>query len=130
MIDLWDVFQHVQIRNARQSASNAQRDAKHTNFQVNVEIARLESKIDNLALICEALVQILVERGGVTEREITEKITEIDLRDGLADGKFSGNPTRCPTCDRVAHTRQRTCMYCGTVIDGETLIDKAGRANY
>ncbi|MCA8917308.1 MAG: hypothetical protein KDB90_18100 [Planctomycetes bacterium] len=124
---LWDVFQHYQIKRADLAAKDAQRDARHTGLRMESELSRLESKVDGLALICQALVELLQEQGGVSDEEIARRIDEIDLRDGRADGRLTGGPIPCPECARPAHTRQRVCMYCSTRIDQGMLLEKIGR---
>ena len=129
--DLWDVYQHGQISSARETAEAAKRDAGHTDARLHHEVLRLDSKIDGLAMICQALVEILRDRGGVSEADIEAKMKEIDDRDGRSDGRIAGKPTECPSCRRPAHTRQRVCMYCSTPIQGGMMVERpqtAGRA--
>jgi hypothetical protein len=122
--DLWDVYQQGQISSAADAASAAKRDAAHTDARLHREVLRLESKIDGLALICQALVEILRDRGGVSEADIEAKMREIDDRDGRSDGRIVGKPTKCPKCQRPAHTRQRVCMYCSAPIAGGMLVER------
>ena len=75
----------------------------------------LEDRLDKLTLICQALWELLKERGEFTEEDLAVKIREIDLRDGKADGKISKQIKRCPKCDRVMSPRHQKCMYCGSV---------------
>jgi hypothetical protein len=125
MIDLWDVFQQAQIHSAANQADSAKQDSARTDRQLQTETQRLESKIDGLALICQALYEVLRERTAISEQEIEAKIKEIDLRDGRSDGRITGHPTQCPNCNRTAHTRQNVCMYCSTPIPGGHLFEKA-----
>jgi len=122
--DLWDVFQHGKIAAASGAAEDAKRDARHADTRLHAEVLRLESKIDGLALICQALFEILRDKGGVTQDEVDARMKEIDLRDGRADGRIRGQPTKCPQCKRIAHTRQRVCMYCSAPILGGMLAER------
>jgi hypothetical protein len=124
MFDLWDVFQQGQINKTSRTADSAKRDVKHTSERLNTETLRLESKIDNLAIICQALVEILRDQGGVSEEVIQSKIDEIDARDGRIDGKMSGKPIDCPNCGRPTHTRQIVCMYCSASLPDTLLVEK------
>jgi hypothetical protein len=125
MYDLWDVYQQRQISDATSSAEDAKRDASHANERLRGEVLRLEAKIDGLALICQALTEILRDSGGVSEASIEAKMREIDDRDGRSDGRISGKPVECPRCNRPAHTRQRVCMYCSTPIESGMLVEKS-----
>jgi hypothetical protein len=124
LYDLWDIFQQHQISSATSTAESAQREVTRTDLRLHSEVQRLESKIDALALVCQSLIELLRDQGGISESEIQAKISEIDLRDGRRDGRISGRPTACPQCHRPAHTRQRVCMYCGTTIAEGMLLEK------
>ena len=122
--DIWDVYQQGLIGDAARTAEAAKRDASHTDARLHLEVLRLESKIDGLALICQSLVEILRDSGGVSEASIEAKMKEIDERDGRSDGRIAGKPTECPSCHRPAHTRQSVCMYCSTLIQGGMLVER------
>ena len=124
LYEFWDVYQHGQIRDAARTAESAQVDARHTEARLQQEVLRLESKIDGLALVCQALIEILRDSGGVSESSIEAKIREIDDRDGRADGRITGKPSTCPNCSRSIHSRQRVCMYCSTPIETGMLAEK------
>ena len=85
----------------------------------------LENRLDKLTLICQALWELLKERGELTEEDLAAKVREIDLRDGVADGKISKQIKRCPKCDRVMSQRHEKCMYCGAVNLQVTPFDTA-----
>ncbi len=90
------------------SSGAAARDARR-------EVRELEDRLDRLTLICQALWELLKERGELTEEDLAVKIREVDLRDGRADGKISKQIKRCGKCDRVMSPRHQKCMYCGAV---------------
>lgn len=113
LFDLWDIFQHRQIKTVDEKAELARVDSRQTGERLQFEAQRLEAKIDGLALICEALWELVRENTNLTNEDIHRKIEEIDLRDGRRDGRISGSVTECRKCHRQAHTRQVTCMYCG-----------------
>ena len=74
-----------------------------------------EDRLNRLTLICQALWELLRDRGELTEEDLITKISEIDLRDGRADGKISKQIKHCPKCDRVMSPRHQKCMYCGAI---------------
>jgi hypothetical protein len=124
MVDLWDVFQQGQIEAASASANLAQTTALNAEDRVKCEIGRLEAKIDGLALVSQALWELVRERTNLTDHDIRAKVAEIDARDGRADGRLLGVPTECKRCGRSAHTRQTTCMYCGTGIERKHVFER------
>lgn len=121
---LWEAFQHTQINSLSESSSANKLDTKHTGELLRIEVQRLEAKIDGLALISQALWEIVQEKTDATTLEIEQKIKEIDLRDGREDGKITGKTSPCPKCKRPAHSRQGACMYCGTAITTGHAVEK------
>jgi hypothetical protein len=122
--DLFDAYQQGLIADIQAKLKTARGETVRTEEHLQSETQRLEAKIDGLALICQALIEILRDSGGVAESTIEDRIREIDLRDGRADGRIAGSPTECSRCSRPAHTRQRVCMYCGTRIESGMLVEK------
>lgn len=113
---LWEMYQSGTIAGARRraaegvskageaasKAATAQRDVKY-----------LEDRLDKLTLVCLAMWSLIREKTGLTEEDLVQHVTEIDLADGQADGKAAKRVAKCPKCDRVMATRHKHCMYCG-----------------
>lgn len=62
------------------------------NAAPRTEMLRLQRTLDQSVLLNRALWEIVSAKLGVTEEELALKLKEIDLRDGLADGRIT--PTR------------------------------------
>jgi hypothetical protein len=125
---LWDLLQQGQIGQANATAESAKQHSANNAERLHKEVLRLEAKIDKLAIITQGLWELLSEKTDLTEKDIQAKIAEIDSRDGRKDGKITGRPTTCPKCGRTAHTSQRACPYCGTVLDKWHLVESPGPA--
>jgi hypothetical protein len=81
-------------------------------------IQQIEANQERLFLICTALTELLRDRELATEAEIVAKLQEVDLRDGLADGKFGGlQIIACPHCGNRTKRRHVHCIYCGKPLD-------------
>ncbi|MDB5387543.1 MAG: hypothetical protein JWM11_3189 [Planctomycetaceae bacterium] len=52
------------------------------------EVREMSNKLNRLTLISQTMWELLRERTGLTNAEIVDKMHEIDLRDGVADGKI------------------------------------------
>ena len=102
----------------RASSAASARDAQR-------EVRGLEDRLGRLTLVCMALWELLKERGELTEEDLATKVREIDLRDGVADGKITRQIKHCPSCDRVMSPRHQKCMYCGAVDLRVTPFDAA-----
>ncbi len=87
---------------ARSKAERAEREADH-----------LREKVDRLELVCAAMWSLLSEKTGATEQELMDRVEQVDLADGVADGKIGRSRRSCPQCGRTLATRHRHCLYCG-----------------
>ena len=74
---------------------------------------RLEARLERAMLTMEALWSLLRDRVGITEDELRERILDIDLTDGVLDGKVRRPPRDCPACKRKVPHRLAQCLYCG-----------------
>ncbi|HOE65478.1 MAG TPA: hypothetical protein PLO62_03040 [Candidatus Hydrogenedentes bacterium] len=72
----------------------------------------LEQTIGRLQLLNQALWELLRERAKLTDRQLEEKALEIDLRDGVQDGRMTAMAVECPVCHRVSSSRHSRCLYC------------------
>ncbi len=77
------------------------------------EVHQLVHEMQRLRLYNQALWELLRERARLTDEDLLKKVEEIDLRDGVADGKITEGPMRCPKCGRVSNSRHYRCLYCG-----------------
>lgn len=99
---------------ARIAADAAAQDANSA-----VEELRLfKLRFDRLALVNQALWEILSEKLGLTESDLRARMAEIDARDDRIDGKLTLSAIDCPVCHRKTPARQTKCMYCGLEIPG------------
>jgi len=107
----WDLQQNRRIGEVESSARRSMKKA----IDVAQEIRSLEARIDKLCLINLAICSVLQERGLLDEETLMERVRQIDMQDGRADGKLKqpGNIRRCPKCGRTMSPRHGRCLYCG-----------------
>jgi hypothetical protein len=98
---------------AQQEAASAKHAAKRTEQQVKL----LEANLAKSLMICEVLWELLAEKTGLTEDDLYNKLHEVDMRDGVLDGKNQRRAAECPACGRKVSGRHPACLYCGEVID-------------
>ena len=77
----------------------------------------LRADLARTLMICEALWEMLSEKQGLTEIDLHKKIYEIDMRDGVLDGKNKRKAQKCPDCEHMVSARHPACIYCGKVMD-------------
>ena len=73
----------------------------------------LPQRLDRLVLANMALWSLLQEKTGLTEQDLLDRVQQIDLADGQADGKARKPPAKCGECDRMMSPRHKRCLYCG-----------------
>jgi hypothetical protein len=98
-------------RRAAEAAAEA-RQGKTAARNVKEELTYLEDRVDQLILLNAALWSLLEERLGLTEQELADRVQEIDLTDGTADGKITRGmsqvqPHHAPTPPQVFVLRTR-----------------------
>ena len=99
----WDLYQNHRISQVEQTANSAHARAQSASRDV-------QSRLDSLALMNAALWSLLQERLGLTETDLANRVREIDLRDGVLDGKIAHGVAACPACGRTTSTRRGRCI--------------------
>ena len=93
-------------------------DARQSPVQAS-EIRELRDQVERLALMCQAMWELVRARASLSDAELEKLAQEIDLRDGMADGKLTSHPVKCPNCGRVSNSRHKKCLYCGLLFEGD-----------
>ncbi len=94
---------------------------KQTNQSVaflRTDLTDIRDQVERLALLNQAMWELVSERLKLTDADLEKKAQEVDLRDGVQDGKMSTHPLRCPSCGRISNSRHRKCLYCGLLFEG------------
>ena len=73
----------------------------------------LEKKVAKLEIRQAVLWELVRDSLKLSEADMKARLKEMDLRDGVDDGKISNVPLRCPQCQRVSSSQHWKCMYCG-----------------
>jgi len=106
---IWEAWQWRAIRGAEDKAYEADSRAR----ELAIDLRFLQDAVERLVLLNRAMWEMLGERAGVTEAQLADKMREIDLRDGKADGKLRQEARTCPACGRTLGKRREVCLYCG-----------------
>lgn len=110
----WDIRQDQEIRDAKDAAD---RSARRTH-SAQEDVGELRAGVDRLALVNQALWELLRDRTELTDADLKAKVEEVDRRDGRLDGRAGPGVATCPQCAKPnAETRGR-CLYCGTTLPG------------
>ncbi len=101
---------------AHKAASAAASSAARGEARANTAqrgLASVEERLDKLLLVNMAVWELLKENTSLNEDDLLAKVHEIDMRDGVADGKVTPTVQKCPKCDRTMSPKHRKCLYCG-----------------
>ncbi|RKY06973.1 MAG: hypothetical protein DRP65_11030 [Planctomycetota bacterium] len=91
--------------------------AKSKARSVERHVRVLEANLAKSMMINEALWEMIRDRHGLTEKDLHDKLYEVDMRDGVLNGKNQRESVKCPNCDHAVSPRHPACIYCGQVID-------------
>jgi len=111
---LWDLYQQYQIGQIGRQLEDVRESAAALEGSSDLRAAaRLDEKVNRLALICRAMFELMQASSGVTEDQLKAKIVEIDLRDGQADGRMTPRAKPCPKCGATMSPQMGRCLFCG-----------------
>lgn len=77
------------------------------------DLLDLHERVDRLILVVDGMWSLL-EDAGYTNEQLLEKIQEIDLADGIEDGRRTQLATQCVGCDAKVAPGLPSCQFCGT----------------
>ncbi len=97
-----------------QQSNEAQADAR----RAVGDVERLEDLLARHALVLKTLLTFCEQKGMFKEPDFLKQMEEIDLSDGVADGRYKpqGQPLECVACGRKNRRTALRCMYCGEAI--------------
>jgi len=110
---LWDLVQQLQIEGLQRRAVLSDSSNEMHRAAGRTRDEDLADDLARLALVAEAMWALLRERLGVTDDDLRAKLREIDLADGVADGKSTKRPRPCPSCQAMVPPDRETCQFCG-----------------
>jgi len=112
---MWDFFQEMRLNDVSQQS----KDNKSHVRENQGEIFDQSMMLKKMAMVNQALYEILKERVGITDEELRRKIREIDLRDGVENGSVSVPPLKCPQCEGRVTAGALNCQSCGAMVAPE-----------
>jgi len=101
------------LQGSGQSSARAQSKVRSDESKVK----HLEATVAKLLMINEALWEIIRDKFNMTDEDLHEKLYEVDMRDGTADGKNQRKASKCPNCNHMVSSRHPACLYCGQIMD-------------
>lgn len=84
--------------------------------RLRAQVEELQRRLDTMTLAAQAMWELLRAHGRFSDTDLLEKMQEVDLRDGEADGRISSGLVNCPGCGRRNRTSRRHCVFCGAAL--------------
>ncbi len=117
MSGLWLAGMRMQdVADGRAAGAQA-RQASQGVAQHQAQIKELTHQVERLSLLNQAMWELLRDKLGLTDADLERVANEVDMRDGVADGKMTKHAVRCPSCGRVCNSKHPKCLYCGQLFE-------------
>lgn len=111
-MDIFDFYYGYKINQFGNDLESLKSDSNENQKRLFTNLAK---RIDQLVLLNQATAEFLEEKLGITNKDIVEKMNEIDLRDGVKDGRYTAPPKDCPECGAKISREFDKCLFCGYV---------------
>jgi len=79
----------------------------------NQEQAKLVDMVNNLLIKNQTMWELVKEKTGLTDEDFMKKLKDIDMRDGLLNGKINVSLLNCSSCGKINNSTRDNCIYCG-----------------
>lgn len=90
---LHDFFTAMELNEIERTNKRRDRGIRRVGKQMRERHEELQDQVDRLTLFTVALAELSVAKGAITRDELHKMIHEIDMRDGVADGKIAADLT-------------------------------------
>lgn len=117
---IFDLYQQSCITQVSDKAAEAKDEVSRLRAQVD----DLQRRLDTLILASQAMWELLRQRCDLGDPDLMEKMQEVDLRDGEADGRITTGAVSCLTCGRRSRSTRRLCVYCGATLPAHHMFAK------
>jgi len=119
-VSIWNLVQQIQIENLRARQVSGESEAERAANRTRSLGEELDSRVERLLLVTQAMWELLSERTGLTVGDLAERVRSLDARDGRLDGRHGPAPdapqVRCSSCQAVVPAGKTTCQFCGASV--------------
>ncbi len=120
-MSLWGMAYMARLH-AQESRTAAQASSEAANARMSAR--EVSDRLEKLTLVCHAMWTLLQETTDLVEEDLFARMQELDLRDGVLDGKVTRTVYTCPKCGRKSAPRHNKCLYCGAPKTAESAFDQ------
>ena len=115
----WDIRQQQQINSVSASTDRVAGQSE----RMAVQLRDMQRELNRVTIACQALWELVREHTEITEAMMAKRMQEVDLRDGVADGKMGPQIVACSNCGAKTNTRRGFCVMCGEPVQGNHILD-------
>jgi hypothetical protein len=105
---------YVLGQHGKQSARLASAAANRSGSSTE-NLLDLHDRVDRLILVVDGMWSLL-EDAGYTDEQLRVRIEEIDLADGVQDGRRTPLAAQCGECGAKVAPGLSSCQFCGTAL--------------
>src|SRR5262245_5666492 len=120
VMSLWDLVQQIQIQNLKARQISGESEAERAAGRTRSMGAEMQDRVERLALLTQAMWELMAERTGLTIGDLAERVRQLDAQDGRMDGKrgvvADAPQIRCSSCQAVVPAGKTTCQFCGATV--------------
>ena len=82
--------------------------ARHGLERAKGDVNELAKKVDDLSVVCQALMELLHEHTSCTAEQFQMKVEELK--------ELAESQSKCAQCGRMKSKRNNNCPYCGVTL--------------
>ncbi len=109
----WNLRQSSKIKENQKSTS----EIANKSALLQEKLDSQEESLNRLAIICEAMWELLKNRANFTEEELDVIINRISEDKIIASGANPDTSIRCPRCNAVVNAKLGRCEFCGETVE-------------
>jgi hypothetical protein len=108
-------------RTATRAAAFARSAGAATGAATAGEIHDVNERVDRLILVVDAMWSLLKDTGW-TDEMLAQRLRELDLADGVEDGRRTPRPRTCGGCGSMVEVGRTSCAFCGVSVTTESRV--------
>ncbi len=113
----WDLYQQKQIAELQTTIRKEESEIEFTaRREASRQVQDLGERFDKIVIVMHAMWTLLAERTDVSEADLVTRITELDAKDGVVDGRITRRPVKC-SCGATVCMKFDRCLFCGKEYD-------------
>jgi hypothetical protein len=107
------------INPAEALAKDRVRETQVLAQQASSENLKLKDEIHHLAIIVEAMWELLKSTTGTSDEDLRKQIVEVEFEKAKAHTSMT---VKCKSCARPVSLKTKTCLFCGEKVETKEIF--------